>query len=233
MVRRIASALFMAVLPLAAQAGDPLSYSFVEGQYLNSVFTPDTRTNIDDEYEGWHAAANVSLYKFIYFTGEADKRRAQKYRFGTQSVGVGAHTDNRMSKYVQIFGDATYERTVVNDVTGSAADDDDEGYGVQTGVRAPLGSFEFSAAYRYMNYGETSNLKVTAGKYGAGAVMHLSPYFALTADATRMERSYKSTLPAGGSLKSRFDEWTVGFRAEFATDIDRYRRRGGIFSSGE
>ncbi len=222
-----------ALAPYAAQAADPLSYSFIEGQYLNSSLkTESGSVKTDDEFEGYRAAVNVSVYKFIYFTGEADKRRAKTYRFGTQSVGLGAHTDDRMSRHLQLFGAATYERTLYNDVTHSpgAADNADEGYGVTAGIRLPFHDFEFNSAYRYMNYGTTAGVDVTGGKYGAGVLVQLSPFFGLTADYTRLQFDYKASA---GSAKSTFDEWTVGFRSYFATDIDRYRRRGGFFGSGE
>lgn len=232
MVRRIASVLILSCAPLAAFAGDPLSYSFIEGQYLNTQYTPELNgtKGAKDKYEGWRAAANVSLYKGLYFTGEADKRRATDYRFGMQSVGLGWHTNDSLTKAMQVFGDVTYERTIFNFVNASGFDDADEGYGVRAGVRVPFESFEFSASYRYMNYGETNNVKVTGGKYGAGAAMQLTPFFALTADYRQVDITDKGT---GVDAKASFAEWLVGFRSYFATDIDRYRRRGGIFSSGE
>lgn len=232
-------ALLLALAPLGAQAddakpyaGDPLSYSFIEAQYLNSVFTPDTKVKVDDEFEGYRWNMNVSLWKFLYFAGDMDKRRASDYRFGTQSIGLGAHTTPSMINFLQLYGVASYERTLFNDVTGGVPDNKDEGFGVQVGARYPIGSFEFNTSYRYMNYGKTDDIKVTGGRYGVGSVMQLTPYFALTADARRTEFTLDDSV-TGASGKQRFDEWTVGFRAYFATAIDRWRRRGGIFGPGQ
>jgi hypothetical protein len=232
MIRRFksvipAALLLGALVPLVAQATDPLSYSYIEGQYLNTKLKPEFNGTAgkQDAYEGYRAAVNVSVYKFIYFTGEADKRRAMKYRFGTQSVGLGAHTDNRMSTHLQLFGAATYERTIFNDVTGFVPDDADEGYGVTAGVRVPFDNFEFTGSYRYMNYGETNKIKVSGDRFNGGILVQISPYFGLTGDYRRLDINSKGT---GIDAKSQHDEWTVGFRTYFATDIDRYRRRGGF-----
>jgi hypothetical protein len=127
-----------------------------------------------------------------------------------------------------VFGNATYERSMYNDVTHFVPDDKDEGYGVEAGVRAPWQSFEAHASYRYLNYGETQKTKVTGGKYGGGLVVQLSPYFALTGDYRFLDIDYKPQT--GIASKEHFAEYLVGFRAYFATDIDRWRRRGGIFA---
>lgn len=228
-----------ALAPLAASATDPLSYSYVEGQYLNSSLKAGPKSSLNkgkekDETEGYRVAINVSLYRFVYFAGEADKIRASKYRYGTQSVGLGAHTEPTFTPHLQLFGVASYERRIYNDVTGFIKDDADEGYGVQGGVRVPYDNFEFTAAYRYMGYGKTDDLKVTGDKYAAGFVVQLTPFFGLTADYGRFDLTAKGAGPKSGiKTKDEFDQWTVGFRSYFATDIDRYRRRGGFFGSGE
>jgi len=222
-----------AFAPFAAQATDPLSYSFIEGQYVNSKLKASLgATKVDDEFDGYRGAFNVSVYKFIYVTGESDKRRPSTYRFGTQSIGLGGHTDNRLMQHLQLFGAATYERTLVNDVTRApgATDDADEGYGITAGIRIPYDSFEFDGSYRYMSYGDTNGTKVTGDKFGAGVLVQLTPFFGLTGGYRRLD--FKNLRGAAG-LKDQFDEWTVGFRAYFATDIDRYRRRGGFFGTGE
>jgi len=239
MIRRFKSTLvpaaLLALCPLAAQAGDPLSYSYIEGQYLNTRLTTDTngKAGKPDSFEGYRYGLNLSVYKFVYLLAETDNRRAQKYRQGFQSIGFGAHTQPTFARHLQLFGDATYERRIFNDVTNvpGRRDDKDEGYGAEAGVRAPWGSFEAHASYRYMNYGETDKFKVTGARYGGGVVVQLSPYFALTGDYRFIDIDHKGQTGADG--KEHFKEYLAGFRAYFATDIDRWRRRGGIFSGGD
>lgn len=227
------AALFLA--PLVAQAADPLSWSYIDGQYLKTSQQLEVNGNKapnDDDFEGYRYALNISVYKFFYFTGEADNRRASDYRFGTQSIGFGAHTPKNLVPGVEFYGNGTYERTVFNDVTGSNDDDRDEGYGVQLGARAPFEFAEVHGYYRYMNYGKTDDVKVTGARYGIGGLLQLTPYFGLTLDARHMKFDYKEDLPAPATNASAaidYTEYLVGFRAYFATDIDRWRRRGGLF----
>jgi hypothetical protein len=226
MIRRFAPALILAVLPLAAQAGDPLSYSFIEGQYLNSSRT-STVNGVEypkDTTEGYRFGMNISMQKYIYFTGDADKRRGSTYRFGTQSAGLGGHTDSSLSPHLQVFGAATFERWLFNDVTGTIPDKDRKGYGAELGIRAPYENYEFSASYKYMNYGEENQIKYTGDKFGAMVAVQISPYFNLTGTYHRFDENAKAT----GSQKDQYNEWLVGFRTYFATGIDRWRRRGGL-----
>lgn len=246
MIRRTKSVLIpvaltlSALIPLAANAADPLSYSYIEGQYLNSTLKGDPQSSLNpsakkDLNEGYRAALDISLYKFIYFSGEADNRRDTKYSFATQSVGLGAHTEPTFTKNLQLFAVASYERKLYDDVVGGLVRDDaDEGFGAQGGVRIPYGNFEFTGAYRYLNYGKTNDLKVTGDKFGGGILVQLWPNFGLTADYRRFDLKYKGTGPAAGvHQEDQFSEWMVGFRSYFATDIDRSRRRGGFFGGGE
>lgn len=239
MIRRFKLALIPATLmagalsPLAAQAGDPLSWSYLEGQYLNTdtKSTSNGTQTFSDKREGFRAALNISLYKFVYFTGDYDKRRYSGFRKSFQSVGLGAHTEPTFSPHLQLFGSATYERSNVDfvDVPPLADDDTDEGFGLQTGIRAPFNNFEFSASYKYMNYGKTNGFKVTGDKYGAGVLVQITPFFGLTADYRRLDETGKDDGPPASTNKTEYNEWLVGFRSYFATDIDRYRRRGGFF----
>lgn len=236
MIRRFKLALIPGALlagalaPLSAQAGDPLSWSYIEGQYLNtdSKSTINGIETFNDKREGFRTALNVSLYKFIYFTGDYDKRRYKDFRKSFQSVGLGAHTEPTFSPHLQLFGAATYERANLDWVNNppTADDDTDEGYGLQGGIRAPFDNFEFTSSYKYINRGKTDGFKVTGDKYGAGVLVQISPYFGLTADYRRIDETAKDS---GTSAKTQYNEWLVGFRTYFATDIDRYRRRGGFF----
>jgi hypothetical protein len=137
-----------------------------------------------------------------------------------------------MFQALQVFGAATYERNTLHDRNDSSKDETDDGYGVETGIRVPFPDVELHAAYKYLDLGKTENgtAKVTGSRYGGGVLLQLTPYWGLIGDYRHIDHTFKDDTSAGGKAKFKLDEWLVGFRWYFATDIEKYKRKGGLLT---
>ena len=186
------------VLALPAQAARP-TYSYLELDYLSTDY------GNDDKADGGRLLFNVSLERWIFFTGEynhADSDLSDEQTRAT-SLGFGTHS---MGAKLQVYGAATYERS---DVFG--ADATDEGYAMQVGVRWPVWSgLSFDGDVKWFNFGKALHLD----RHRATLQWRLSPTWAAVS-------SYQHTnYPAASS-----HDWTVGFRAYFTTQYDLPLRR--------
>jgi hypothetical protein len=244
MIRRYAIALAVASLaPAAAFAEtDTLSYSYFQAQYLNTKLEaqPDggcpATFECTDEAEGLQVGLGVSLMEYLSFVGSYDQRLfgASDFqgptRWSFAGAGFGIHT---LPKFwdgfsnFQLFGNVTYEQSVIHNRTDSGTGDNNEtdyGYGVEGGVRVPLPNLELQASYKHYNLGkaEDVDLKVFGDRYGGGVLVQLTPYFDLTANYQHIEHRIGADWA--------FDEWLVGFRSYFATDIEKYKRKGGLLT---
>ena len=180
-------------LALPAQAARP-TYSYLELDYLKSTFGDGV------EADGGRFNFNVSLERWIYFTGEynhADYDNSDLQLRDT-SLGFGTHT---LGRDLQFFGAATYERS---DVFGG--DSTDEGYAMQLGLRwAAWSELELGADVKWYNF----NKALSLDRHRATAQWRMTPTWAAIG-------TYQQTNYPGQSEKN----WTVGFRAYFTTQYD-------------
>jgi hypothetical protein len=255
MIRRYAIAMAFGTLsPLAASAAegaaapglDQLSYSYFQAHYLNSSAEaePDNgcpAASCEEEGEGLGFGLSVSLMDYFYFSGSYDQRAYGREILATTptapgagdptrwvygSAGFGVHTiptawPNLES--LQFYGVASYERAELHDRDDSTKDETDWGWGLEGGARMPFPNVELQAYYKHFNLGDTEqNLKVFGDRYGAGVLLQLTPYLGLTGDYHLIGHRWGSDFT--------LTEWTVGFRAYFATDVERRRRHGGLLT---
>lgn len=184
------------------------SYSYFDAAYLKSEID-----NSDASVDGLRLQLDYSLGRWIYFTGEHDRRAPDDGDIDalSTSLGLGVHSLN--SKF-QLFAAGTYERTDVygedSDLSRSRIDDKEEGYGVQLGARLPFADrFELQGSYKYVNYGDLPNgSRFDEDRYRIGALAHIVPGFAVTASYEMFEQN------------EDLDQWTIGLRAFFKNRAD-------------
>lgn len=227
MIRRLTAALVIAAFAAPALATDALSSSYWDAAYLNS----DAEDEDGDKatFEGFRLAASIGLAKFLNFTGDYEQRRDRDLRLGTGSAGFAWHTQDPVW---QVHLGGTYERLETDNNANPAADEVEEGFGVEAGVRYALPHVELHAAYRYLDFGQYPfggvEYDFTGARYGAGFDVQLSPWWSLVADYRVREHKLEG---AGTSGTTEFNEYTIGFRRYFATDSDRRVRRGGVLAA--
>lgn len=225
---RFIAAAVIALAALPAGAADPLSNSWWEAAYLNSsvaqtINIAGTATSADDDIEGIHLGLAVGFSPTVSFTGEFDQRRYSGAREALGSAGLALHTRN---PFWQPYIAATYEQIQFDDNTAPENDDDDEGYGVEVGVRVALSSLELGAHYKHLDYGKAVNdADRTGARYGVLAALQLSPQWALSAQYRVLTLT---TEGSGFEQETEYSDWSLGFRRYFATDVDRRKRKGGI-----
>lgn len=210
----------------AAQAADPLSSSYWEAAYLNATYE-NSLSPADDEVEGFRVAASIGLGRYVNAVVDYDQRRYENSRDAFGALGLGLHTANPV---YQFFGNATWERAEEDFNTDPSSDQDEEGYGVEVGARYALKHLALQAAYKYLDFGEIGTTDVTGARYGAGAALSLSPWWALTADYRVRELDYET---ASASESEEFTEWSVGFRRYFPTASDPRKRKDGVLFGAE
>lgn len=210
----------------AAQAADPLSSSYWEAAYLNATYE-NSLSPADDEVEGFRAAASVGLGRYVNAVVDYDQRRYQDDRDAFGAVGLGLHTADPA---YQFFGHATWERWEQDSNTNPSSDRDEEGYGVEVGARYAFTHVALQAAYKYLDFGEVEGDDVTGARYGAGAALSLSPWWALTADYRIRELDYETGT---SSESEEYTEWSVGFRRYFPTAADPRKRKDGVLFGTE
>lgn len=186
-------------LAMPAHAARP-TYSFLELGYLTSDYPEAVKA------DGGRFNFNVSLERWIYFTGEynhADYNDSD-LQLRQTSLGFGTHTTGRD---FQLFGAATYERS---DVFGG--NDTDEGYAVQLGLRWEVfgSDLELGGDVKWLNFGKA----LTVDRHRGTLQWRMSPTWAAVG-------TYQHTNYPGFSAK----DWTVGFRAYFTTQYDLAPRR--------
>lgn len=198
-------ALLGAVLLAApAEAARP-TYSYLQLDYL------DSRREANDggklEADGGRFTFNVSLEKWLYFTGEynhADFDDSDQ-QLRESSLGFGAHT---LGDGLQFFAAVTYERS---DVFG--ANQTEEGHGTQFGLRWPVTrEIELGADAKWFDFNQGLRLD----RHRATAQWRLGRTWATVA-------TYE-VLDFPGAIERN---WTVGFRAYFRTQYDLRPRRSG------
>lgn len=246
MIRRIsiasAALAFCAAGP--AVAGDAISNSYVEANYLNSVVetTVDGNPTVaDDEVEGFDGAVSVGLLPFLNLVGAYDQRRYQSIREGFASAGLAGHTTGRN---FQAFGAATYEQLEYDDerAARSLFEATQDGWGVSLGVKYAMPNFEVSTSAKYSRFSDLYDIRtpeasrtkygLTAMTYQIGAVLQLTPYWAQTFGGRMRTVDFEPNDTTAGFQFEQL-EWTVGFRRYFVTSADKWKRKGGLLWWGE
>jgi hypothetical protein len=215
MMRRTCCALVLAALAAPAGAQDRLSWSYWDAAYLNSELEvttsppPTTPDPDSDEVE------NLFL--------DYQQRNPTSRREGFSSAGIGLHTAHRT---FQLFLNGSYERYEFDHDQFPATDFDEDGWGAEAGLRWALPNVELFAAYKYMDFGKFANdFDFTGSRYRGGLALQLSPNWSLAAEYAVRTHEFEDSA---SSVELEYSEWTVGFRRYFATDTDRYRRKGGL-----
>lgn len=247
MIRRIliASAVLASCAIPPALAGDPVSNSYIEARYLNSVIEYDAGqpNPADDEVEGYDAAVSVGLFEYVSFVGSYVAHRYgpgraehglpgnTNGRDGYASAGIGGNTGRSLGREFQVFGAATYEHLEFDRTVGPGlVENSEDGWGVTLGVRYAMPSLDLMTSAKYADYSEYGTAKLTGMTYEIGAALQLTPYWAQTFGG-RM-RDYEVEPQTGSALNTTHLEWSVGFRRYFVTSVDKWKRKGGIFSFG-
>lgn len=235
MIRRFSVILAAALLGAAqtAMANDALSNTYWDVSYVNEKV--DAGGNTDYTPEGFRLGASLGMWKFLNFTMDYDQRNVGGLREGFGSAGFAYHTTQ--ARDWQLYGQATYERFVVDNHGNPSGDFTEEGYGVEVGGRYALDDFVFNAGYRYIDYGSVdgtnSAFDLNGGRYGLGVEAQLCPWWSLVAGYGVRELKVKG---GGSSGSIDYNAFTVGFRHYFASDTDRLMRKGGLLNgwlSGE
>jgi len=205
-----------------ALATDVLSNSYVDAAYLNAHAEAGSQSELA---EGFRLAANVGLAKFLNFSGDYDQLRFDGSRLRAGSAGFAWHTQDPVW---QFHVGVSYERVEADSNGNPAADDTEDGYGAELGLRYMFPNVEVHAGYRYMDFGEiVSGVDFTGARYGAGFDLQLSPWWSLVADYKVREHTFEA---GGSSDTTDFNEYSVGFRHYFATDSDLRNRHGGLLT---
>lgn len=221
-------ALLACCAALPAQAADRLSSSYFEAAYLNSSL--DTGAPQEDEVEGFRVATRIALAPFLSFVADYDKRRYVDSHDGFGAVGLAGQTTDPTW---QVFAAATYERAAYDDNKSQAGDHDEEGYGVEGGVRAVIPNVEFHASYKFIDLGKIGpTTEVTGSRFGGGIALDLTAWWSLTGDYRIRTHEYEdSSATPVASTEEEWTEWTVGLRRYFVTQTDRRNRTGGLLTA--
>jgi len=212
---------------LPAHAAETLSSSYLDAAYLNS--SVDTGGPTEDEVEGFRVATSVGLAPFLNFVADYDKRRYQDSHDGHFAVGLAGHTTDPVW---QAFVAATYERAHFDDNKSQSGDHEEEGYGVEGGIRAVLPLMEVHASYKYFDLGEAApELALTGSRYGGGVAIDLTSWWSLTADYRVRTHEFEDSGTTPASAEVEFSEWSVGLRRYFVTQTDRGNRSGGLWNA--
>jgi hypothetical protein len=229
MMRRTCSALVLAALAAPAVAQDRLSWSYWDAAYLNSELEvttsppPATPDPDADEVEGFRLGGSVGAGRHVNLFLDYQQRNPTSRREGFSSAGLGLHTADRT---FQLFLNGSYERYEFDHDQFPGADFDEDGWGAEAGLRWALRNLELSAAYKYMDFGKFVNdSDFTGSRYRGGLALQLSPNWSLAAEYAVRIHEFEDSA---SSVELEYSEWTVGFRRYFATDTDRYRRKGGL-----
>lgn len=186
-------------LAMPAHAERP-TYSYLELGYLKSDLPGGEKA------DGGRFNFNVSLERWIYFTGEYNHADydSNDLQLRQTSLGFGTHSTGRE---FQLFAAATYERS---DVFGGSATD--EGYAGQLGMRWEVfgSDLELGGDVKWYNFGKA----LAVDRHRGTIQWRLSPTWAAVG-------TYQHTSYPGASVK----DWTVGFRAYFTTQYDLATRR--------
>jgi Ax21 family sulfation-dependent quorum factor len=127
MKRLILAALAIAVLPLAAQAGD-LSYN-----YLQAGYNYAHNDNSDQNSPGWEGTASAALGQHfqVFGGGGVSNRDASSASGQNWNLGAGFHTP--VSDQTDFVGDLSYRHGNIDGVSG-----DVKTYSGEVGVRSAL-----------------------------------------------------------------------------------------------
>ena len=224
MMRRSCCALVFAMLAAPAAAEDRLSWSYVDFAYLNSEVESTPGGGQADEVEGFRFAGSAGVGKHVDLFLDYQQRNPTSRREGFSSAGIGLHTADRT---FQLFFNGSYERYDF-DNNASGLDFDEEGWGAEGGLRWALTDFELFASYKYMDFGKfVADSDFTGSRYGGGLALQLSPNWSLVSQYAVRTHEVELT---GFSGEDEYTEWSVGFRRYFATDADRYVRKGGVLT---
>ena len=215
-IRAVALTLFAMLSTLPAYAAAP-TYSHLDFAFLSSEFKTDG-SSVKNKADGGRFNFNVSLERWLYFTGEYNHADfdTNNQQLRDTSLGFGAHT---LKNNYQFFGAGTYERT---DTFGTNLTD--EGFGVLAGVRVPfLKRFEAQADIKYLSFGDdaATKKKVDLTRYRLTAQARLSPVWA-----------FVGTYQLSDYDTGERTDWTAGFRAYFKTQYDVPQRKKPVESSG-
>lgn len=181
------------LLALPAQAARP-TYSYLDLGYLDAEYPGDETAN------GGRFNFNVSLERWLYFTGEYNHLDLDDsdVQVRDTSVGFGAHT---LNPKIQFFAAATYERSYL---FGPGATEG--GHALQFGLRWPVWSgLELGGDVKWYDFGDGAR----ADRHRVTAQWRLSPVWAALG-------TYQGTDYPFATSK----EWTLGFRAYFMTQYD-------------
>jgi len=205
MIRTLRAALGGVVLVAAAMpaAAAAPTWSYFEASYLSSR---TDNSNLDAD--GFRLGGSLSLMRWLYGTVEYDTRSFDgtdsDLAFGT--AGVGVHS---LKRAYQFFAVLSYERT---DLASGAGDVNDDGYGLQFGVRVPIRMFAVQADYKYLDYGERGGEPFDDARYRFTGEWRFQPRWAAVTTYQTFD-------------DFNLMEWTLGIRAYFDTKHDRPRKR--------
>lgn len=193
-------------LAAPAEAARP-TYSYLEASYLSSE-----RDDGTSKSQGGRIDLNVSMAaRWFYFAGEFDRLDYDDSEITSSatSLGFGVHS---LKSVFQLFTVGSYERLDLNGA-GSVPDSNDEGYGLQLGMRVPIGWFEFQGDYKYFNFGDLPNgERDDDDRYRAILQARVTKNMALTASYETFEQS-------------KLEQWSTGLRFYFKTRYDLPRKK--------
>lgn len=196
----VAAVALAAAVPLHAAAP---TYSYAEASYLSSTNDKDDRFDAD----GFRFGASLSLQRWLYTAVEYDMRSFKDvdgdFSFG--SVGVGVHT---LKSAYQLFGALSYDRY---DFASGGAEDSDDGYGLQFGLRVPYRTIAAQLDYKYLDFGDRRSGPNDDARYRFTGEW-------------RFHRQWAAVTSYQMFDDFNFVEWTLGFRGYFDTTYDKRRK---------
>lgn len=189
-----------AAAPLGAAAP---TYSYADVGYLSSTHDKDAALDAD----GFRAGASLSLQRWLYTAVEYDLRSFKDVdgdlAFG--SFGVGVHS---LKSAYQLFAALSYERV---DFSSGGAEDNDDGYGLQFGLRVPYRTIAGQLDYKYLDYGDRPSGPYDDARYRFTGEWRFQPQWAFVASYQMFD-------------DFNLVEWTAGFRGYFDTAYDKRRK---------
>lgn len=185
-----ASTLAIAIgLAVPVFAADEMSYTYLEGSYLDTEF--DDGLAVDGDGLGLKGSVEISSNVFLT-ASYAD----QDFDFGVDltqwSVGIGAHTP--LADNLDLVGQLAYIDAEVDTRFGSL---DDSGYGLGVGLRSRLAEvFELEGGISYADLDDTGD----DTSFNIGGRYYFTDGFA---------------VGAGGSFGDDVTTWNANIRFEF------------------